>query len=179
MEFLASTAYGNSAVGGIPVSEWMKAGNITATLFAGLFRPVAPLRERISAAAARLFPASGQVSPSSSPFGIYSFLRLSPQPRNRQRTMSMFHFCWVYRLWCEFEPAGKSGQQVPPYTPVNIACHQGPSSPQARLAFVTASLHLPRALIELFRHPTRNNTNKQNLPQLFMPFAIQDNVSAR
>lgn len=61
VEIVASAAFGASLVGGAPLSEWLQAGNMTTTLFAGLFRPVASLRQRIAQVSARIFPSSGQV----------------------------------------------------------------------------------------------------------------------
>lgn len=60
-EVVASAAYGTSLVGGTPLSEWLQAGNITTSLFAGLFRPVASLRQQIAEVSTQLFPSSGQV----------------------------------------------------------------------------------------------------------------------
>lgn len=61
MEVAVSAAYGTSRVGGAPLSEWLQAGNITTTLFAGLFRPVASLRQQIEEVSTQLYPSNGQV----------------------------------------------------------------------------------------------------------------------
>ncbi len=61
VEVVASSSYGNSTVGDAPLSDWLQPGNITTTLFAGLFRPVAPVRKLVADATAQLYPSTGQV----------------------------------------------------------------------------------------------------------------------
>lgn len=61
VEVVASAAYGTSLVGDAPLSEWLQAGNITTTLLAGLFRPVASVRQQIEEVSTQLFPANGKV----------------------------------------------------------------------------------------------------------------------
>eukprot|EP00903_Cladosiphon_okamuranus_P007624 g7393.t1 len=60
VEVVASAAYGTSLVGDTPLSEWLQVGNISTTLFSGLFRPVASLRQEIAEVSTQLFPSTGQ-----------------------------------------------------------------------------------------------------------------------
>ncbi|CAM9783560.1 unnamed protein product, partial [Ectocarpus fasciculatus] len=60
VEFMSSPAFGSSKVGGTLISEWLRAGRASQTLFPGLFRPVAAVRQRIADESARLFPVEGQ-----------------------------------------------------------------------------------------------------------------------
>lgn len=61
VEVVSSTAYGNAKVGNIPLSEWLPVGTASQTLFAGLFRPIAPVRQSIEEAARKLYPGAGKV----------------------------------------------------------------------------------------------------------------------
>lgn len=59
---MADPAYGKRELGSKPLSEWLKGERGAEILFAGLFRPVDSVLERIKAAAKRhLFLGSGQV----------------------------------------------------------------------------------------------------------------------
>lgn len=76
VEVVVSAAYGTSLVGGAPLSEWLQAGNITTTLFAGLFRPVASVRQQIVETSTQLFPLNGQVCFPVSEDGLLPILRI-------------------------------------------------------------------------------------------------------
>ncbi|CAN0315750.1 unnamed protein product [Pylaiella littoralis] len=55
VDLLSSPAYGSSKVGNTPISEWLSSGRAAQTLFAGLFRPVATVRQRLADESARLY----------------------------------------------------------------------------------------------------------------------------